>query len=399
MIGFFTVPEGERVAIWDRAGRHEIVSGPRRVFLFLKRVEPLKRVVAGPTQYLIIRFRDGGVFHQRGPAEIWVDPVEHAEVVVSDAISLDAHQALVVYRQEPAEISRRVARGPAVFVPDACEWIHQFSWHGSTLADARHKAPKALNFTKLRVIPDQLYYDVDDVRTSDDALLIVRLMVFFELADINTMLDATHDPIADFINAATADVIDFAATLTFEEFKEQTDRLSDITTYAQLSQRAARIGYLITKVVYRGYAASPKLQAMHDNAIETRTRLRLETETEQQVQALADLKLTRRQARSRQKQEMEQAEADHQITLKRAVHDEDMRELATRQDVELSGRRASNAIDLQRETEHCAAQAQFFEALRLMQVDLTRYLVAQYQNPDRVIRLEGEAAGRLHLHE
>ena len=45
-------------------------------------------------------------------------------------------------------------------------------------------------------------------------------------------------------------------------------------------QRAARIGFTITKVVYRGYHASEKLQKMHDNAIETRTALRLDADTQ-----------------------------------------------------------------------------------------------------------------------
>jgi hypothetical protein len=34
-----------------------------------------------------------------------------------------------------------------------------------------------------------------------------------------------------------------------------------------------------------------------------------------------------------------------------------------------------------------------------MQVDLTRYLVAQYQNPDRLIQITGDDQAQLHLHE
>lgn len=41
-------------------------------------------------------------------------------------------------------------------------------------------------------------------------------MIFFELKDIERMLDRTHDPIADFINAVTADVVTYASTLTYE---------------------------------------------------------------------------------------------------------------------------------------------------------------------------------------
>ena len=43
-------------------------------------------------------------------------------------------------------------------------------------------------------------------------------MVFFELVNIEQMLDTTHDPIADFINSLTADVIAFSAIRSYEEF-------------------------------------------------------------------------------------------------------------------------------------------------------------------------------------
>jgi len=48
---------------------------------------------------------------------------------------------------------------------------------------------------------------VSDVRTSDDAQIVVKLMVFFEIKDIEKMLDSTQDPIADVINSVCADVI------------------------------------------------------------------------------------------------------------------------------------------------------------------------------------------------
>ena len=39
------------------------------------------------------------------------------------------------------------------------------------------------------------------MRTKDDALITVKQMVFFELRDIETMLNQTADPIADFIKS------------------------------------------------------------------------------------------------------------------------------------------------------------------------------------------------------
>lgn len=37
------------------------------------------------------------------------------------------------------------------------------------------------------------------------------------------------------------------------------------------------------------------------------------------------------------------------------------------------------------------------DAMKGMQVDLTRYLVAQYQHPDRLIRIDGVARPQVHL--
>ena len=39
------------------------------------------------------------------------------------------------------------------------------------------------------------------MRTSDDASLTVKVMVFYSLVDIEALLSNSHDPIGDFINA------------------------------------------------------------------------------------------------------------------------------------------------------------------------------------------------------
>lgn len=60
------------------------------------------------------------------------------------------------------------------------------------------------------------------------------------------------------------------------DFIDKSSQLNDMQTYPRLYERAKKIGYDITKVVFRGYLASPKLQQMHDNSINTRTKLKLE---------------------------------------------------------------------------------------------------------------------------
>ena len=62
-------------------------------------------------------------------------------------------------------------------------------------------------------------------------------MIFFELRDIEGMLATSHDPIGDFINAATSDVVVFMSKHDFESFKQNTEKLNDLATYKQLSMR------------------------------------------------------------------------------------------------------------------------------------------------------------------
>jgi hypothetical protein len=400
VFGFRTVPTGEKAAVWNLRGEVRVVEGPARPFLFRQNLQPLRRYSAKPGEYLVVRYKDGRSEHLTGPVEVWEDPVRHESVETRKCLHVDANEVIVVYRRQGGGVSRRVVPGPALFMPTAEEWLHHFSWHGTDPAGARRKVPHALQFEKLWTIPDQMYHDVEDVRTADDALITVKLMVFFELLDVERMLDQTHDPVADFINAVGADVIDFVAGLSFEEFKERTEALNDLGTYRQLTARAERIGYRINKVVYRGYGANDKLQAMHDGAIESRTALQLEAETQRQAQELEDMKLEREAARAERRRGMELAELEHRNDLAGRGHQEEMRRKRLDLEVELEARRRRNGLSLERRRAVNAERAAFLERMRGMEVDLTRYLVAPYQNPDRLIRIEGNGDGKpqLHLH-
>lgn len=399
MMGMKTVRRGERVAVWSPSGDVRFVDGPQRLLLWRDKVQPLKRFRAEPHQYLVIRYLDGHTEHRRGPAEVWWDPAEHESISHQPLEKLDANEALVIYRRETDDtVKRTVLCGPALYAPGPDEWLHEFCWHGADPQDPTKKLPRALRFTQLRVIPDQLYFDVRDVRTSDDALLLVKLMVFFELRDIERMLDQTHDPIADFINALSADVIDFAADRNFEEFKEATGSLSDLNQYQNLTGRAERIGYRINKVVYRGYVASAKLQLMHDEAIERRTALKLEAETQRQAQELADLKLAREAQRDAQRQAMVRTQTEHEESLTQLRHEGELVRSESQHRQHLLRQREEQTATVEHVRAENEARLEFLQQIQGMQVDLTRYLVAQYQHPDRFIRVEGGPGPQLHLH-
>lgn len=399
MIIPFTIRDGEAVALWSPAGTRHIAHGPRVVFAPFKKVEPLSRVVARDGEYLEVLFRDGRTEHRAGPCELWVDPLLHSSVDVRPAIDLDAHQAVVVYRETEAGVSHRILRGPALFVPQPNEWLHRFQWHGDN-GEGR-KVPGVLQFEKLRVIPDQMYFDVEGVRTADEALMTVRLMVFFELTDIERMLAQTHDPIADFINALSADVIRFAGTCDFESFKVEAARLNNMNTYDQLARSAERIGYTVSKVVYRGYAARDQLQAMHDNAIETRTRLVLEAETEVRQQELADLQQERDHQRAERQRQEDERTLSHRLAQARQERDEQLADHRSRRELELELTQRQHEAEETHQRNLQNLRSEEWEHLRRSGADLTAVLVAQQRNPDKLIRLEQHPSqqGGLHLHE
>ncbi len=96
---------------------------------------------------------------------------------------------------------------------------------------------------------------------------------------------------------------------------------------------------------------------------------------------------------------MEQEQAEHKIRLERLGHDETLRALKEEQANEASATQRSNEIDVEHQKATDTQRVALLKAMQALQVDLTKYLVAQYQNPDRVIRVEGEKRPQLHLHE
>lgn len=386
---FYTVEDGQRVLVIDKHGNMEVVDGPKRLWRLGKTITRMNHHVAHPGDFLIVQFRDGSQEHLTGPSHVWFDPRKHISIMREEALPISAKEAIVVYHSDESEqdISRRIVYGPASFVPKPGEWLHTFSWHGSTTAPdgSTQKVPNALVFQKLWMMPDQMYHDVHDVRTADDALLTIRLMIFFELRDIEKMLATTHDPIGDFINAAASDVIEFVSRHDFEEFKKNTEKLNMTDTYKQLTSRAAQCGYHLDKVVYRGYGAPANLQKMHDEAIESRTRLQLERATEQQAQDLEDAKLERTMQRVARQREDEAKGVTHelQITQERQqawLQQEDAKKAFLRQQ-ELA--EAQQRDQIQRIMN--AAQQEHLQQLSQLGVDLTKLLTQN--RADQVIEL------------
>ena len=422
-------------------------------------MQKLMSYFADEGQYLEVNYKHGPRQCIPGPHLAFHNPVHVDSIKVMDAILVSANEALVVYscaetekgvRSNEDKFERKVLYGPIRYVPKPGEWMHEFNWHGEDPTNKTRKIKGALRFKLLRIIADQMYYNIQEVRTKDDTMITVKVMIFFQLVNIDKMLDNTADPIADFINACCSDVIQYLATLSYEEFVENTQKLNDISTYKTLTSRAEMIGYNISKVVFRGFHSSDALQNMHDKAIHERTRLRLEADTEDHRQKTLDLQLAKEEERGVKQRELEKETEEHRRMMDREKHSEALRlkieqeehkqklldiKLAKeaeraekerqmekekedhlrvlererfndthenqKQKVDLEVKRKEMMLNV--EKQRMKMERERLEGMKSLDVDLTTVLVAECRNADKTFKIESQAAGdqpaTLHIHE
>ena len=175
-MGFYTVRDGEMVIVWKCNGSCKFVRGPKRFFTAFSKVKSLALVYANQNEYLSVQFKDGHIENIPGPTNMFLNPLLHSDIKTNRAISLTANELLVVYRRyrdsdhvelettrgpnSNENVERLVIRGPCIHVPDSDEWIHDFEWHGEDPNDKTRILPGIRKFQKLKIIPDQFYYNI-----------------------------------------------------------------------------------------------------------------------------------------------------------------------------------------------------------------------------------------------
>ena len=191
--------------------------------------------------------------------------------------------------------------------------------------------------------------------------------------------------------------------------------MSDNSAYPLLAARLDTIGYKLRKVVYRGYNTSNTLQKMQETAISSRTNLRLEADTQRQEQLNATEALIAMEAQAKVKFEQEKMEAEHRAYLKQVAADQeinarkaeytlklkqeqDMNEVRCKQEQEMNAVRCKHGQDMN------TIRKEFLTSLVQMQVDMTKYLVAEVSSkPTSHLLIENSGTGdksvpNLHIH-
>jgi hypothetical protein len=300
-----------------------VVEGPKRIWRCGKSFQTLQIRAAAQDEYLEIMLRDGRTELRCGPTSIVQDPMQHTDIKIRQMTKLRNQELIVVYRPENSEgvgtasAQRHVVYGPKMYMPDSSsEWTHEFAWTDVRDEDAKKKdKTAAFRFTVLENAPGKMYHKVERVRTKDNALLTVKVMIFFSYSNIESMLDNTLDPFADIINATSADIIEWCVSKPFDEFLTSAENLNSLDVYRQLAAVTNKIGVDVQKVVFRGYEANDALQHLHDKSIEERTKMELMRQAEEQKQSLAEFTLQKLNERSAAEHQMQMDKLDHELKM------------------------------------------------------------------------------------
>merc|ERR1711998_803268 len=295
-----TIRDGQRAIIWKPDGRAELVTGPAKKMLMGDQIEFLREYVADAIRYLVIVDKEGNTEHIPGPANVWFDPTKHRSIAVKRVIMLDSNEHIVSYLRKDGTITRRVVEGPTVHIPASNEWVHEFKW----------KAKSALHddggtFNVLKTLPDQFEVTIPRLRSFDNAEVSMDVMVFMQLVDVEKLLNATHDPLTDLRVSMTADLIEFVSKCTLDQLRERTHELNDLSMFKQSTARAEQIGYLVSKVTYRGYGFSNEIDTMLRRNLVTEAKLKIEKQTALKEEDIEDMKAIRKIDRDRKWKEAE----------------------------------------------------------------------------------------------
>jgi len=397
-IGKRTIKSGECAVLWSLGGKSKEIQGPQRVRMWCTTIRFLDRFSADQTQYLRVKYRSGELEHIPGPKTLFLNPVVYDSIEVCDAVVLPSGSALVVYSQQvqgvPAAstskqskvpggvlmdtsstVESRIVHGPAIFVPKATEWLHEFPWLACPPNGRKMEDKSRLGQTYasahpshcLSLVEEQCETVVNNVQTADDGHVNFDFIFWYKVVDIDALLLGTNNPVNDMQMALRSDILHMASTLLQENLKTSASTLGCLESFPTLVKCAVTRGIEISKVVNNRITHakdSPKLAA------ERRDLHRIQREEDaRNALAITVLQEDHHIEQLRKNIAMEAEAAAGQRQLKDLHHK-----------AELAWADAKHAQDLRHKSEDMEAQLQQIRALdnlgvKLGAVDLNQLLI------------------------
>lgn len=276
MFRHHVVPTGDKVVVWDQHGEETSYEGPAAV-----NVHPdgdiffCPRKVLDADQKVLVIDKDGHEQVLSGPCVLHEGPRD--QIREFRLVRLATNEAACVVRQDG---TREIVLGsvqPRLFL-DPREKLQGFVLTGGGDADGLGKQPGALRFEMLRLQPTQAYFAFP-VRTADNAVLILKLMVFMEVKrpDLFVLRD---DPFAVMFNFIMAEATALVGSLSFDAFKQQPgSRLQEHFAAAASNGKPVlhflqdEYGLDVSNVVMRGWMAEDRqVQKILDQAAAAQTQ-------------------------------------------------------------------------------------------------------------------------------
>lgn len=208
--------EGERAWLYDENGNYEEVLGPQVVYE-----------------------------HPEGKLEKF------------RRMQLSEREAIVKIQQDGSEEIIEGKKQAEVYINPVVETLKRFRWTGSGEKGAESdKIPGAINFEVLRLDNSQTYFSFS-VRSKDNVVLELKLMIFYEISDLEKLIKNTHDPMCEFYNKIQAHIGSGIAEKNFDEVKKNTGELiKAFGTDAALD--FSKIGLHISQIVLREWSPAER---------------------------------------------------------------------------------------------------------------------------------------------
>ncbi len=157
------------------------------------------------------------------PTVIYEHP--EGELIIFSRIQLSEREAIVKINQNWSEEIIQWSENPEIFINPKTEKVKNFRWTGSWEdGQENEKVPGAINFTILRLDNSQTYFSFP-VRTKDNVVLDINLMIFYSISDVEKLVKNTHDPMCEFYNKIQAFIWDQFSQKNFDEIKNQTSTM------------------------------------------------------------------------------------------------------------------------------------------------------------------------------
>lgn len=368
-----TIKAGEAVAVWDMYGNHTLCIGPMLKRLFFSDIIFLNQYKATNDQFLIVEYQDGRIEHKKGPCKMWMDPLNHHNISVEDAILLNGPNELIVVvssrneannetatddssksKDSSTNMHRNIIKGPASYFPTVNEKVVKFNW-----------SEPVGNFRRLRINNDFSCQCKLVLQENLDATL--HLTLFFSVMNPLKLIDNSSDAIKDIMNALNQDITKFGATIAPEDLGTVSEIISDgHFPMKTLLSRAESIGLSISNIVLRNLEVGKALQEKYKAQEKLRCKISEQAAAAEQTNHLAALDITAKEARSQAERDLASSSQAHELLLAQEKH----------------------KANLQLKMESDEASIKFLKELHSLNVDLTKYMCAQMvQSHDKASKL------------